>query len=108
MKPFPIHFAIDLEPDERLPDEANKSFDSAGVALERMLSLRSEIEAATGFPAAFGWYIRMDRHVTGLYGDAGVIAVRYKSLLDEAAQGLASRCLEFHEEGYALLALAIS
>ncbi|MAW78755.1 MAG: hypothetical protein CMI63_00835 [Parvularcula sp.] len=86
MKPFPIHFAIDLEPDERLPDEANKSFDSAGVALERMLSLRSEIEAATGFPAAFGWYIRMDRHVTGLYGDAGVIAVRYKSLLDEAAQ----------------------
>jgi hypothetical protein len=85
MSPFPIHFAIDLEPDERLPGEDDKSFDSAGTALERMLSLRSEIEAATGAPVHFGWYVRMDRHIEALYGDPCAIAVRYKSLLNAAA-----------------------
>ncbi len=86
MSPFPIHFAIDLEPDERLPDDNNKAFDSAGMALERMLTLRGEIEAATGAPANFGWYVRMDRHIAALYGDPCAIALRYKSSLDEAAR----------------------
>ncbi len=86
MNPFPIHFAIDLEPDKRLPEDSDKTFDNAGVALERMAIWRDRIEAVTGAPAQFGWYVRMDRHIGALYGDPCTIAKRYKPLLDEAAR----------------------
>lgn len=99
MSPFPIHFAIDLEPDERLPDAANKSCDSAGIALSRMSALRKRLEDATGMSAQFGWYVRMDRHIAGLYGDPSAIALRYKDQLDAASEagdvvGLHIHCFE--------------
>lgn len=86
MTPFPIHFAIDLEPDERLPGDDNKTFDSAGLAFERMFARRRDIERVTGAPVTYGWYVRMDHHVGGLYGDPLAIAERYKAELEEAAR----------------------
>lgn len=104
MNPFPIHFSIDLEPDERLPGDDNKTYDNAGAALERMAAWRGEIEAATGVPAQFGWYVRMDRHIGALYGDPCAIANRYKPMLDEAARagdeiGLHIHAIERRRDG---------
>jgi hypothetical protein len=86
MTPVPIHIAIDLEPDERMPEGAAKSFDNAGVAFEEMMARRSDIERATGAQAHFGWYVRMDRQIQALYGDANAIADRYRLQLT-AAEG---------------------
>ena len=99
MSPFPIHFAIDLAPDERLPDAVNKSYDSAGIALTRMAALRKRLEDATCMSAQFGCYVRMDRHIAGVYGDPGAIALRYKDQLDAASEagdvvGLHTHCFE--------------
>lgn len=104
MTPVPVHLAIDLEPDERLPTGAGKTFDSAGVALEEMARRRPALEQATGAPANVGWYLRMDRHIAGLYGSASAIADRYRGALEAAAQagdevGLHVHCVERRADG---------
>ena len=38
MTPIPIHFGIDLEPDESLPEIGNAPFDSIGVAFRDMFA----------------------------------------------------------------------
>ena len=102
---IPVHFAVDLEPDARLPHDGDKSFDSAGVALETMAGMRRALEKATGAPVQFGWYIRMDRQITALYGDACAIAQRYWAGLETAAAagdeiGLHVHCFEPQPEGW--------
>jgi len=85
MTTIPVHFAFDLEPDERMPSVENATHDNAGVSLREMQTLRHEIEDATGAPASFGWYVRMDRHVETLFGNANAIVERYAGLLEKAA-----------------------
>lgn len=104
MKPFPVHFAVDLEPDERLPSRADHSFDNADVALDRMATWRGRLAQATGAPVQFGWYVRMDKHIEALYGDPNAIALRYKSALGAAADygdeiGLHIHCIDQTPDG---------
>ena len=82
----PIHFAIDLEPDERLPEAGAATFDNAGVALSSMARLRASLARATGAPANFGWYVRMDRHIAALFGSADAMTARYRRELELALE----------------------
>lgn len=86
MTPIPVHFAIDLEPDERLPGAHSQSFDSAGVALREIAARRAEFEDKTGARVSFGWYVRMDRHIAAVYGDACAIVEHYHQQLDARAR----------------------
>ena len=86
MNPIPIHFGIDLEPDESLPEIGNAPFDSIGVAFRDMFARRAEIESCTGALVHYGWYVRMDSHIEKLYGDRAAIADRYKRELTQAAE----------------------
>mgnify|MGYP003700466275 CR=1 FL=1 len=65
-----------------MPGEQTQTFDSAGVALREMALRRAELEDRTGAKASFGWYVRMDRHIAGVYGDAFAIAKRYQAELE--------------------------
>ncbi len=85
MRPIPVHFAIDLEPDKRLPVTSSNAIVSAGDAFREMASRRDELANITGAPAHFGWYVRMDRHMEAVYGDAGAIAARYRNQIEAAA-----------------------
>ena len=85
MTAIPVHFAIDLEPDKRMPRSADGGLDSAGHAFEAFFERRRALEDATGAPVNFGWYVRMDRHIAAVYGDARVIADKYARQLDDAA-----------------------
>ncbi|GJL90816.1 hypothetical protein [Hyphococcus sp.] len=80
----PVHFALDLEPDERLPEIGAASFDNAGVALRAMMQMREKLQDKTGLTARFGWYVRMDRHIAELYGGADAITQRYQRELELA------------------------
>jgi len=86
VKTIPIHLAIDIEPDERLPLPGKAKFDSAGIALAELSSRRAAIEEATGAKAAYGWYLRMDRHIAALYGDPTAIADRFSNDLKACAE----------------------
>ena len=80
----PVLFALDLEPDARLPTDVDKSIDNAGVALRSISERRSRLELATGARANVSWYIRMDRHIAAIYGDPCAMAERYRSELETA------------------------
>lgn len=101
---IPIHFATDIEPDERLPAPGKDSFDSAAFAFKDLFSRRAELEDATGSPVRFGWYVRMDPHVRALYGSSNVIADRYGKQFEEAVQagdevGLHIHCADRNKHG---------
>lgn len=105
MPTIPIHFATDLEPDEATPSIDKATFDNAGVSLREIQAKRHEIEDATGAKVNFGWYVRMDRQVETLFGNADAIAARNADLLEEAAQagdeiGLHIHSLEQTQNGW--------
>ncbi len=100
----PIHFAIDLEPDDRLPEAGAVSIDNAGVALSTMMRWRERLEHETGLPARFGWYVRMDAHIGALFGAADAIARRYQRELESVLEsgdevGLHIHSAEMDREG---------
>ena len=80
----PILFALDLEPDARLPTDVDKTIDNAGVALRSISEMRSTLEQATGARANVSWYVRMDRHIAALFGDPCAMAERFRSELETA------------------------
>ncbi|MEQ8936941.1 MAG: hypothetical protein RIE56_14215 [Amphiplicatus sp.] len=85
---IPVHLAIDLEPDERLPalglGPGAGGLEAAGRALEAMARWRGRLEEATGAPVRFGWYLRMDRHMGAVFGDPLARAPRPERALDAA------------------------
>ncbi|MEQ8178934.1 MAG: hypothetical protein RIC52_08225 [Amphiplicatus sp.] len=85
---IPVHLAIDLEPDERLPalglGTGAGGLEAAGRALEAMARWRGRLEDATGAPVRFGWYLRLDRHIAAVFGDPLALARRHERALGQA------------------------
>ena len=82
MKKIPILICIDVEPEARQIDSA-AAVDWNGF--EETASLFSEIrprlEEATGAPARYSWFFRMDPQVKHTYGAAGWVATRYREAI---------------------------
>jgi hypothetical protein len=82
----PVVLAIDVEPDDRWPTTG------VGVPLQGFLrtaawldELRGPLSDATGLPAAFTWYIRMDPQVERLAGRADAIVASARETFDRLA-----------------------
>jgi len=79
--PIPLVFCIDVEPDARLIREPVEwlGFDATRGFLEEQ---RLPIEQATGSPARFCWFLRLDPQITGCYGSATWVFERYAAVID--------------------------
>ncbi len=81
---IPIIVCIDVEPDARVVDRSERA---PWLGLERVAELfsvvRSRVVAATGSPARFSWFVRMDPQVTETYGSEEWAVTRYARLVEE-------------------------
>jgi hypothetical protein len=84
VKKIPVVMCIDVEPDERLIDpELQEPWAGFELAYDFFSQLRSRLEAATGKPVHFSWFLRMDPQIAHTYGAADWVARRYPSLIDK-------------------------
>ena len=84
---IPVIFCVDVEPD---PRQVNRDAREPWVGYEAtqryMRDLRTRIEALTGAPAHFSWFLRMDLQVSVPYGSATWVADAYRAHMDEIQQ----------------------
>jgi hypothetical protein len=77
-RPIPIVLCIDVEPDERAPPPSTRpdwtGFERAVADAYRVRRLLAD---ATGRPARFAWFVRMDPQIEHVYGTAEWAALRY-------------------------------
>jgi hypothetical protein len=81
-EPLPIVLCVDVEPDLRVVDPA-RPVDWLGFerSVEDLAAFRSRFENATGRPARFAWFLRMDTQIEEVYGAAEWVAIRYAPLV---------------------------
>jgi hypothetical protein len=86
---LPIVLCIDVEPDSRTPAGAEAGpWIGFEVFAERAPKLRSRLEAVTGRPANFTWFLRMDPQVEQFWGSASWVHDAYgRALNGFAAEG---------------------
>jgi hypothetical protein len=81
---LPIIFCLDVEPDPReLDPKTSENWNGFESAVEFLNSVRPQIEDATGSPANFIWFLRMDPQVNHVYGLASWVVQRYRRLIEE-------------------------
>lgn len=81
---IPVIACIDVEPDEREIDSAVAKDWQGFEALARVLmALRKQLEHATGAPARFSWFLRIDPQIEHTYGLSWWVFKRYRDLLAE-------------------------
>jgi hypothetical protein len=82
MTKLPILICIDVEPDYRRPHPTTVA-DWVGFerTVEFVQSLRPRLEAATGAPVRFSWFLRMDPQIAQIYGSADWAVTRYSQIL---------------------------
>jgi len=74
----PVLICIDVEPDEREVSRRGREDWLGFEATRRLLdSYRPRAAAATGAPAAFSWFVRMDAQVAAAYDSPAWAAARY-------------------------------
>lgn len=74
----PVLICIDVEPDEREISLRGREDWRGFEATRRLLnSFRPRAAAATGGPAAFSWFVRMDAQVAAAYDSPAWAAARY-------------------------------
>lgn len=80
-KQLPIVLSIDVEPDDRT---VRHPVDWRGFeeSFELFQGLRKQLEARTGNPVHFSWFVRMDPQIETVYGDCSWAARRYRALFD--------------------------
>jgi peptidoglycan/xylan/chitin deacetylase (PgdA/CDA1 family) len=80
MKKIPVVICIDVEPEDRETGRGSVS-DWAGVdeTIEFFSALRPRLELATGAPARFCWFFRMDPQVEHTYGVTSWGVERYRA-----------------------------
>ena len=85
----PVVLGIDVEPDPRTFDPRDPPpWDGLESFLERIPSFRRLLATATGAPAAFTWFLRMDPQVATTWGSPGWVADNYgDALADLVASG---------------------
>ena len=84
MKKIPVVMCIDVEPDERQLDPGSqKDWVGFEQTYEFFSKLRPRLEAATGSPVHFSWFLRMDPQIATTYGSASWVVTRYQPLIQE-------------------------
>ncbi|MGV3719293.1 MAG: hypothetical protein ACO1SX_00165 [Actinomycetota bacterium] len=79
----PFVLCIDLEPDERRPDRDQVDlWGGSPQTFERFERLREQFAEATGQPARFGWFMRMDPQIEALCGSALWICEQFGKQLE--------------------------
>ena len=77
-------FCVDVEPDPRQPSRVVLEPWLGYEFTQRYLrDLRPRIEALSGAPAHFSWFLRMDPQVAEPYGSATWVADSYRAHMDE-------------------------
>jgi hypothetical protein len=78
---------IDVEPDSRQPapgaPEPWRGYEGAQPILA---DLRPRLEARTGWPARYAWFLRMDPQIAEVWGSATWVADRHRAHLEDAAR----------------------
>lgn len=84
MKKIPVIMCIDVEPDAREIDPSERSdWDGFIEAYHFFDQLRPKLESATGAPARFSWFLRMDPQIEHTYGSPSWIVTRYPEIFRE-------------------------
>lgn len=84
MTRIPVLMCIDVEPDERLIDpNVRKAWRGFEITYEFFSELRLRLQAATGSPVHFCWFLRMDPQIARTYGSASWAVTRYPLLIEE-------------------------
>lgn len=83
----PVALCIDVEPDDRVFDPANPP---PWLGFERFVeqipAVRERLSEATGKPARFTWFLRMDPQVAESWGSPTWAAGRYEDALAELTE----------------------
>jgi len=80
---IPVVLGVDAEPDSRYPDPGDpEPWHGLEAMFAFMGRLRRRLVRATGEPAAFSWFLRMDRQIETVYGSAEWAARRYARQLE--------------------------
>ncbi len=81
----PIILAVDIEPALRRTHRpgAAADWDAFLRCLEWLRELRPKLEAVTGAPARFSWFLRLDPQIAGSYGSASWPIDRFRDQLRE-------------------------
>jgi hypothetical protein len=83
----PLVLCIDVEPDTRIFDRADPPpWEGFERFVELAPALRERLSEATGKPAAFTWFLRMDPQVAGGWGSPTWAAERYEALFAEVTE----------------------
>jgi hypothetical protein len=81
---IPVIFCVDVEPDPRLVNRfAPEPWLGYEFTQRYLAELRGRIETATGAPARYSWFLRMDPQVAEAYGGPTFIVDRYERHLKE-------------------------
>ena len=84
---IPVVLCFDVEPDPRQPSrdapEPWRGYQGAQRLLE---GLRPRLEARTGLPAHYAWFLRMDPQIAEVYGSAAWVVEQHRAHLEEAAR----------------------
>jgi hypothetical protein len=70
----PVIFAIDVEPDDRQTSKGKNGWESSETAIDKLESLRNELESATGRPVHYNWFFRLDAQIAQTFGRADYVA----------------------------------
>lgn len=80
---LPVILCLDVEPDPRELDTTDPgNWDGFESAFEFFNDLRPRLAAATGSPAKFNWFLRMDPQIEHVYGSASWVVQRYPNLIE--------------------------
>jgi hypothetical protein len=81
---IPVIFCVDVEPDPRQVNRAAREpWDGYEFTQRYVRDLRPRIEALTGAPAHFSWFLRMDPQVAEPYESATWVPDSYREHMDE-------------------------
>ncbi|MEX2080368.1 MAG: hypothetical protein WEC33_02040 [Dehalococcoidia bacterium] len=80
--PIPVALCFDVEPDELEVALEPRPWLGFERLLDRIDRLRREVEIASGRPATFSWFLRMDPQIATSHGDAAWVVQRYGDALD--------------------------
>ena len=81
---IPVVFCVDVEPDPRLVNrDAPEPWVGYELTQRYLRDLRPRIEAVTGAPVHYSWFLRVDAQIAEPYGSATWAVDRYGAHLEE-------------------------
>jgi|SRR5215204_1178501 len=88
MKPIPVIWRIDVEPDNFEPGEGKPPWTGFGETSDFVERLRGPLEDRSGEPIVPTWFFRLDPDIEHWYGRADYVLVHHASQIDHLrAQG---------------------